>query len=60
MDRDFDVDNKHILWMLLKFYRQHELYDSLLTLALESGVSIIDGEIGAEMLYMQRLVLQGR
>ena len=60
MDSCYKVESRNIIWLLMNFYRQNKLYDSLLTLALESNVSIYEEEISEEMLYLQRLILQGR
>ena len=38
----------------------NQLYDTLLTFALEGNVSIYEENIGDEILYLQRLVLEGR
>jgi len=56
----YDVNESHVVWLIMGYYRKCKLYDSLLTLALETSVSIFEEEGGSELQYLQRIVLEGR
>ena len=55
-----DIDDHNVTWVIMNYYRQKQLYDSLITLASESNTSIYDEDIGTEILYLQKLILEGR
>jgi len=55
-----NINDHHVAWVIIDYYRSNKLYDTLLTFALEANIAIYEESVGDEILYLQRLVLEGR
>lgn len=54
---EFIVDEKHLTQMVMGYLRERGHYEALSCLQLECGFG--EGEMGDELQYLQRLILQG-
>jgi hypothetical protein len=55
---EFLVEEYDVIQLIFGYLKERGAYESLSSLQLESGLSI--GKLGGELLYAQKLVLQGR
>lgn len=55
-----NINDQHVAWVISNYYRCNKLYDTLLTFALEANIALYEESVGEEILYLQRLVLEGR